>query len=194
MATFYFYLKYCYSTLIAVFGYSTHLCTLYSWTFLLCCTKLKMHAFSESESVSFATLKKVRGCFPLSVTPLSDGMRYNCAKNMTYIPSWGIDMRGDTDRRASDSSNCIAVDVTASWDVQFFPLADANCCQNYNSQIVRCFLCWGPGWQKSKRSSWIPKDPLKLQFPLPDSAGSLFQQKKKSFSLLASITLLGSPL
>lgn len=45
-----------------------------------------------------------------SVT-LCDGMRYNSAKNMTYIPNEGVDMHGDVDPGAFNSSNCNTMDI-----------------------------------------------------------------------------------
>lgn len=36
-----------------------------------------------------------------------DGMRYNCAKNMAYIPNEGVDMHGDADPGSFSSSNSI---------------------------------------------------------------------------------------
>lgn len=40
-----------------------------------------------------------------SFLSLCDGMRYNSAKNMTYIPNEGVDMHGDADPGAFNSSN-----------------------------------------------------------------------------------------
>lgn len=48
--------------------------------------------------------------FP-GLTILSDGMRYNSAKNMTYIPNEGVDMYGDTDPWALKGSNCNTMDI-----------------------------------------------------------------------------------
>lgn len=42
---------------------------------------------------------------------LCDGMRYNSAKNMTYIPNEGVDMYGDADPGAFSSSNCNTMDI-----------------------------------------------------------------------------------
>lgn len=40
-----------------------------------------------------------------------DGMRYNSAKNMTYIPNEGVDMHGDADPGAFRSSHCNTMDI-----------------------------------------------------------------------------------
>lgn len=42
---------------------------------------------------------------------LCDGMRYNSAKNMTYIPNEGVDMHRDADPGASKSSNSNNMDI-----------------------------------------------------------------------------------
>lgn len=42
---------------------------------------------------------------------LCDGMRYNSAKNMTYIPNEGVDMHGDADPGALNSSHCNTMDI-----------------------------------------------------------------------------------
>lgn len=40
-----------------------------------------------------------------------DGMRYISAKNMTYIPNEGVDMHGDADPGAFNSSDCNTMDI-----------------------------------------------------------------------------------
>ncbi|MEQ2294675.1 hypothetical protein AMECASPLE_006342 [Ameca splendens] len=68
-------------------------------------------------------------------------MRYNCAKNMTYIPNGGVDMRRDTDRRGSTVQIAMLwmplhLETFSSFQV---PPADANYRQNRNSRTRRCF-------------------------------------------------------
>lgn len=42
---------------------------------------------------------------------LCDGIRYNSAENMTYIPNEGVDMYGDADPGAFNRSNCNTMDI-----------------------------------------------------------------------------------
>lgn len=42
---------------------------------------------------------------------LCDGMKFNSAKNMTYIPNEGVDMHGDADPGAFNSSDCNTMDI-----------------------------------------------------------------------------------
>lgn len=51
---------------------------------------------------------------------LCDGIRYNSAENMTYIPNEGVDMYGDADPGAFNRSNCNTMDIIITWDFEFF--------------------------------------------------------------------------
>lgn len=68
---------------------------------------------------------------------LCDGMRYNSAKNMTYIPNEGVDMHGDADPRASNSSNCNTMDIIITWDFDFFR---GSCCPDTDYSHIT-FYC-----------------------------------------------------
>lgn len=50
---------------------------------------------------------------------LCDGMRYICAKNMTYIPNEGVDMHVDADPEAFSSSSCNTMDIIITRDFEF---------------------------------------------------------------------------
>lgn len=52
-------------------------------------------------------------------TSLCDGIRYNSAKNMTYIPNERVDMHGDVNPGAF-SSNCNTMDIITTSDFDFF--------------------------------------------------------------------------
>lgn len=39
---------------------------------------------------------------------------------MTYIPNEGVDMHGDADPGAFNSSNCNTMDIIITWDFDFF--------------------------------------------------------------------------
>jgi len=54
---------------------------------------------------------------------LCDGMRHNSAKSTTYIPNEGVDMHGDADPRAFNSSNCNTMDIIITGDFGFLSVS-----------------------------------------------------------------------
>lgn len=65
-------------------------------------------------------------------TFLCDGISYNSAKNMAYIPNERVDMHGDVDPGAF-SSNCNTMDIISTSDFDFF--RGSSCTLNYHHSI-----------------------------------------------------------
>lgn len=99
--------------------YSPYLCHAYETTFKLQQSTFVLHRMSKVYNCSRCLIGQNRLQFSLVLT-VCDGMRYNSAKNMTYIPNQGVDMHGDADPGAFNSSDCNTMDIIMTRDCEFF--------------------------------------------------------------------------